>query len=368
MRMFGMELYRIGRKKIAVCGMAAIMLFLLAYFWMSILGGEAVQEGEQIYLRDTGIRRDQEISAGYAGMLTPQKVQRIWDTYGAPLYVAYETTGTNDNFCNEIICKNFGEELIAEGEYPTYALRDGWQEDVRLNGNYYFTYAGGWIYFWDVWLMAFVMVCIYLAVMLSQVFTEDYSLHTADIILPSVHGRGRVWWVRLAAGICYAGISYLVVMLELLLLYGGFYGWEGWKLSIGLASFSMPWFPWNSTTALGTVISAIMLCGGFALLIHVLLTHAVSSCSRKPVGALVVSMLIFIVPFMLRLIFLDALRPTPMVKALYRICVSFPFQFAGVFLSNPGYIKIRLLIIAVTAGAAAAISGYRSYCRHQIGG
>lgn len=366
MRMFGIELYRIGRKKIALLGMAVIMLFLLAYFWMNTLGMEFVYDGEQRYLRESGIRRNQEITAVYEGMLTEETVQEIWDTYGAPFYIDYETTGRNNNFCNDMMNKNFGEEFSGEGGMISYRLCDDWKEDIRLNGEYYFTYAGGWVYFWEVYLMAFVLICIYLAVILSQVFTEDYARHTADIILPTIHGRGRAWWVRLTAGLCYAGISYLAVTLELLLLYGGFYGWDGWKLSVGLSASSMPWFPWNSTTPLGIVIGAIILCGGFAVAIHVLLTCAISACSRRPVGALVVSLLVYTVPVVLRLIFLDSLRITPVLKLLYRICVSFPFQFAGVFLSNPGEVKLQLLATVLVIGVGAIALGCRSYCRHEI--
>lgn len=116
----------------------------------------------------------------------------------------------------------------------------------------------------------------------------------------------------------------------------------------------------------------LYLAGWFAVLVLVGVVQCVSAKSKQSFGALVWSVLIYIGPFAVMRVVLDAM-PMEMVNALgmvnvilHYICYSTPFSYPGSFMQAPGNARLLLTGIAAAAALAGALLGSYSYCHHQV--
>lgn len=371
--MFKTELYRIFSRKTAVLAMLLAMFLTIFYSVMNSYGSEAVVDGGVVYQHGAAIQRDKEIAAEFSGPLTEEKVSAIWEKYGAP-GINHITTeehllelaqnGVNDNFCNRFVARLFCKEVTDETGNITFVLRDDLSESPFLQGSYIFGYTGeGWQWFSDTFLLFWIMVCLVILIALCPTFSDDYSLRTADIILPTAKGRFPLWRTRLGAGWCFATLFYWTSGILLFAEQWSFYGLEGLRVSSDLAGQ----FLYGETPPLWAAIAMMYFGGYLALSVLVAMAMAVSVFCRHTFLSLVWCLAFYLGPFALMRILLDQLPGTLLNVLLHRIIYGLPLSFALVILNAPPVQRWFLLGVEGVLMVVCVFSGILGWCRHQVG-
>lgn len=375
--MLGKEIYRIFSRRIVLFAVIAALVYIIYSNFFDIWG-EAVIDNGNIYRRASAVAKDKEIAAEFAGPLTEEAVREIWEKYGVAVnYLNRNTTeenlvrlaeeGGNDNYCNRFVLGYFAERTVTADGRVTFTLPEDLSGSRYLDGSYYFDYAGdGWGWYWDHLLLIFVMVSVVTIVALSPVFSEDYAFRTADIILPTVKGRGKIWLLRTGSDILFASVYYWFVCAVTFLQELAVYGSEGLRVSCGLTGVPMYWFKDN--TPVWRALLVLHLCGWFSLLVLILTVQAISARCRQSFASVLWSLTAYLAPVAVIECILDNL---PMGRANYWLHIigySTPFFFPGVYIqASPGR-KLLLIVLALTSAFLGAVLGARSWCRHQVRG
>lgn len=373
--MFKTEIYRLLSKKTGLAAMLVAMLFILYFTLGNTVWGEGVIDDGMIYHGREAIAKDKEIAAEFAGPLTVEKVESIWEKYGPPVNYDNRTTtwegmsaaaamGGNDNYCNRFVAREFGQTAIGEDGRNTYVLADGWKESRYLQGNHVFGYEGSMFWYWDRFMMAYVLAHIVIIILLCPVFAEDYAFRTADIILATARGRFFVWKLRAAVGCLLASICYWLACGSVFLLYIAYYGWEGLQVSCGLAG--VPMFFQKDAVPMWEGILVLYLCGWLSAVVLALLVCGISARCRQSFCALVRSLFLYFGPFAVMRVVLDSLPMGWINVLLHYICFSMPFSYPGTCPEAPDSAKPVLTALALAAALVGAVASARGYCRHQV--
>lgn len=373
--MFKTEIYRILSKKTGIAAMVVAMFFIIYFALGNTVWGEGVIDDGKIYHGEEAIAKDREIAAEYAGPLTAQKVEAIWEKYGPPInYDNRSTTlegmnaaaakGGNDNYCNRFVVRMFGQEVEGEDGRISYVLKEGWRESRYLQGDHVFGYAGSTFWYWDRFMMAYILAHIAIIILLCPVFAEDYALRTADIILPTAKGRFRLWRLRVGVGCLLASAYYWLASGSVFLLYIAYYGTEGLGVSCGLVG--VPAFFPKDGLPVGTGLLILYLSGWFTAVVLAVLVCGISAGCRQSFTALVRSLVLYIGPFAVMRVVLDSLPMGRVNALLHYICYSLPFSYPGTFSEAPDSGKAFLTAIALAAALIGAAIGAMRYCRHQV--
>lgn len=374
-KLFWMECRRIFFKKTNLFVLFVSLLAVLVMGASRTLWGESVIDHGQIYYRKDAIALNREIAAEFSGTLTESTVRAIADQYEASeFYMKYHlrwanledaaSSGSSDNYCNRFIYWMFGETVTDENGETAYVLPENLSDNPYLQGDYVFGYAGnGWTGFWDHFMVPYMLVAILIIIALAPMFSEDYSLHISDIVLPTYKGRLALWGTRITAACFSSTIYYWLVcgttFLQMLYLYGP----DGLKVSCLLADMPIYWL--DNAAPLWKVIIQLYLCGWFAILVLTIVVCAVSAKCRQPFLSLIYAALSFIAPFAIDRFLLDALNQNKIVMSLHWICYSSAPYYPFMFLGAPDGKRLLITGIAAAAALAGAVGGAIHYCRHQ---
>ncbi|MCM1541107.1 MAG: hypothetical protein NC121_07590 [Blautia sp.] len=370
------EIYRILSRRIVWLALIVVTAFLIFYD-TRIVTEEGIIDNGKVYLGREAVAHDRMAAEEFAGPLTFETVQAIWEKYGEPVNLeqtAWEELektaepGQYHNYYNNFVVNMFtgvGEAVLEDGEI-TLELAKGLSIDNQyLDGSYTFGYAGrGWSWYWDSFLVTLVLVSLVVIIAFCPVFSEDYAFRTADIILPTVKGRFRLWWQRTGAGVLLASAYYWLMSGILFLFRYWVYGGEGLSVSCGLT-----FVPYDYTRAADPLWKAVLglhLCGWFSVMALVLQIQAISSKCKSSFGSLLWSLAVYLVPYAVVRGILWNLPVTVLNKWLQYFCYSMPLTFSGMFVQAPMSGKRVLLTFAVTVAVAAAGIGCWKWGRHQV--
>lgn len=372
--MFQTEIYKIISRKITlICG-AMIFLFMAFQVHISIIGEEAVISEGRSYVRGAAIQKDKEIAAPYQGAMTMEKVNDIWTRYGKPVDHSMEDPhvdlekgtadpGFEDNYCNRFVAGHFFDQDVSiEGEIIYTPIGEE-RAAVYLDPDLYFTYASGWSYYWDTFLTMFVLVGVLIIIGICPICSEEYALHTADVILTTQKGRGRLFGVKLGAALFFSGATYWCFMGAQFFMHAAAYGTEGLRCSTIFSNS----FQFYRNISLGGTIGLMLLCGWLVQSALTVLVIAVSARNKQTFTSVLWSLLVFLMPAAIVVIVLSQLRRTLAVRLLSFFMYSLPSMlFPARFLEFS--VKYRLAQAGVLAAvtAAAAVYAARRYCRHQV--
>lgn len=367
--MFKMEIYRILSKRLVIIAMV-LCVFLGFYYGMIAVSEEAVVDDGQLYRREQShiaIAKNSEITAQFAGYLTEETVRNIWEKYGAPCryddgvdedaLIREMETGGSYNYCNRLVAKLFCDMEETEDGEIIFSLSENLSENRYLRGDYYFGYAGrGWTWYWDSFLVIFVLVCLVVIVALAPVFSEDYVCRTAGCILPTVRGRMCLWITRTLAGCLFASLFYWLMAGMLFVQQIFFYGTEGLRVSCGLTEVPMFWE--DDAAPLWRAVLLIHFCSWFAVLVLTLLVQGISAKCRQTFSSVLWSLFLFAGPFALLRLVLDKLPMGRLNILLHRIIYSMPFSYTGITLSaSPDWRRFMTgcaLVMALSGGLLGA--------------
>lgn len=163
-----------------------------------------------------------------------------------------------------------------------------WQEKASSLGPFRLDYAGGWqAMAWDSGLLCQVAVLLS-AMCLCRLFSEEHRTRTDQLVLASAKGKTTAFWARWCAGVSFAAGLTLTLSGVYILVYGGFYGLDGfhtalqlWNLGIVPLHLSMGGYV--------LVLLALLVLGCMAMVSLVMLF---SELLRSAVLALVVPFLL----------------------------------------------------------------------------
>lgn len=375
--MIGKELYRILSRRITWIALFVATAFLV-YYGMSSIAEEAVIDNGKVYRGREAIAYDKMITEEFAGPMTFATVQAVLEKYGMPVNPEHTTWkeelrqlaehGGYDNYCNHAVIDLFtgsGEVLAEDGRVNLKLIESLSAENRYLDGSYAFGYTGrGWTWYWDHFLILLVLVSLVVIISFSPVFSEDYASRTADIILPTVKGRFRLWWLRTGTGFLFASVYYWLMSVFLFLLNYLVYGGEGLSVSCGLTY--VPYEFMRDSEPLWKAILGMHLCGWLGMLALVLQIQAISSKCKSSFGSLLWSLAAYLGPFAVVKTILGNLPFGGLNKWLQYFCYSMPLSFSGMFIQAPASGKQVLSTFAVIVAVAAAGLGAWKWGRHQV--
>lgn len=164
--------------------------------------------------------------------------------------------------------------------YPlTEGERAYWQGKASSLGPFTLDYAGGWqAMAQDSGLLCQVAVLLS-AMCLCRLFSQEHRTRTDQLVLASAKGKTTAFWARWAAGCSFAAGLTLALSGVYILVYGGFYGLDGFSTALQLWSggtlplhLSMGGFV---LVLLALLVLGCMAMGGLVMLISELLRSAV---------------------------------------------------------------------------------------------
>lgn len=370
------EIYRIFSRKITLLALVLSTAFLIYYGTFRIVEEAVIQNGE-VYRYDEAVAQDKIIAEEFAGPLTIETVQAIWEKYGAS--VNLETVIINEelrklaeqggyaNYCNGFVTRRFADSIVLDNGEEVLALK-GEEELAKsryLDGSYTFGYVGkGWSWYWDQLLMTLMLTSIVVIIAFSPVFSEDYAFRTADIILPTVRGRWGLWRLRIGVGFLFASVYYWIMSAYMFLLNYAFYGGSGLSVSCGLTFLGYDWT--RDSDPVWMALLTMHLAGWFSMLVLVLQIQLISFRCKSSFRSLLWCLAAYLGPIAVVNTILNNFPFSEPIKWLKYFCYSMPLSFSGMFSQAPLASKRVLLVTALSTAAASAVLGAVGWSRRQV--
>lgn len=371
------EIYRILSRKIVLLALAVATAFLL-YFGTFRIAEEVVIENGEVYRYSAAVAHDKMIAEEFAGPLTLETVQAIWEKYGEPVNYEHHflrdedllplaKQGGYDNSCNTLVARLFTHSVTQDDGKDILILK----EDTELSGNpyvngsYTFGYVGkGWTWYWDQLLMTLILTSIVVIIAFSPVFSEDYAFRTADIILPTVRGRFQIWRMRTEAGFLFVSVYYWLMSAYAFLSNYMIYGGNGLSVSCGLTFMPYDWT--RDSDPMWKAILILHLAGWFSMLVLVLQIQAISSKCKTSFMSLLWSLAAYLGPIAVIRTILDNFPVNRLLMWVKHFGYSMPFSFSGMFIQAPSSSKKITLIFALVTAVVTAVLGAVGWSRHQV--
>lgn len=369
-KLFQEEFRKIASRKIVWIG-----LFLLLAFVRYRLGTElkvysVTINGKNIYGMEA-VEEDKKIAAQYAGPLTEETVQKIYDRYGF-YYYDMNTGEPKGNFCSQFITERMTNLNQIGGDNPEeIRFYQGEEREINaaplLEGDLWFDYVKGWSDLKEtygiliVWGLAIVFL-----VGLSPVFSEEYTLRTADILLTTQRGKKSLIWIKMAAALSFTLIIFTAVTFYVWAIYLKVFGTQGLDASPILIGAGSASFGYHTETIKGFFLLSFGLgIAGFLLMTGMVL--AASALCKNAFMTVVISLAVFLFP----VVWIKAIGPMWMFgitlfKAVNHFMVSMPVYLLTQwgFAFTKKQIAIHMAI-ALAVGIISVILGYRSYRDYQ---
>lgn len=371
------EIYRILSRKITLLALVVATAFLLYYGTFRITEEIVIDDGE-IYRYSEAVVHDKMIAEEFAGPLTMETVQAIWEKYGEPVnykqhflrdedLLPLAKQGGYDNYCNTLVARFFVNNITQDNGNDILILKGDTElsENRYLNGRYTFGYAGkGWIWYWDQLMMTLTLTSIVVIIAFSPVFSEDYAFRTADIILPTVRGRFQIWRMRTGAGFLFASVYYWLMSAYAFLLNYVIYGGEGLSVSCGFTFLPYDWT--RDSDPVWKAILIMHLAGWFSMLVLILQIQAISSKCKSSFMSLLWSLAAYLGPIAVIRTILDNFPVNRLLMWVKYFGYSMPLSFSGMFTQAPSSSKRILLIFALVTAVVTAVLGTVGWIRHQV--
>jgi len=230
------ELYKIVSRKIVKIGFAAVIFCILAIFAVIGPPGERSVLGEDGGAVKTGfaaIAQDQELAERYEGILTDEIVERMAEE--CYFLKIVDGAAVNANYVNKALA-NYGlTNAASRGENATATIPIADSEMGRLTDKpIHFGYIQGWRVLYTLMSVGFILLCILIMVAVVPVFSEEYALKTAPVLLTTEYGKSRDVAAKIIASVLFSLSVLLVCAVFMFLLCGFCYGFGGLECFAGM--------------------------------------------------------------------------------------------------------------------------------------
>ncbi len=227
-----------------------------------------------------------------------------------------------------------------------------------------YEYSGGYYRYAAVMYSTAFTVAAAVAIMISGIFSDEYTSGADNLILSSKHGKGLVIGAKLLAafGVAEALILFLIAVSYIEVM--AVWGISGADAALILLANG---FEYPITIGQSALLYSICMLGG--ILLYAALTSFFSAAFKTPFNTIVVMAIILIVPMFIVIpdsaplwVFrLEQLLPTNMM-AFWGAMGEFQYEIFGVVI--PPY--VFLPVFALIVSCICACLSYRIFKRHQV--
>lgn len=395
--LYGYELRKIVKRKIVWVSVFIMLIIILVSIGAPLIGtyyaeGNAVDTNYHMFQMNRAYQKSldgrqidqtllEEMKAGYEKIPSGTKAYSFteeYQTYARPYSVIFnfvrQTTGMTTQ---EMLKWKASEQdmyakrqAMLENEWKNSFLtqeeRDFWKkQEAALKWPVRFQYKEGYWQLFDCVNTIGLMTIVVVTVCLSNVFTEEHSRKTDQLILSSKYGRAVIYWAKLFAGITFCVI--LSLLFNAVAFGAAFvlYGSEGFFSAFQLiyADYSCP-----MTTGEAVLISYAMLLivcvftGVFVMMVSELFCSGVATLSLV-VGMILLSMF-FNIPEQYRI--------------LYQLWSYLPSEFAAVwnifslqtvpFFGKNLFAWQAVPVLYLFLGGIFGLIGKRAFTSYQVKG
>lgn len=366
------EVYKIACRKIIWLGLFLLLLFVSMRLFAEKSNYTVTIDG-QVYRGQEAIDQDRALTAKYAGILTEAKVQQIYHDFGFYYYDEARDVSAG-NFCNEYITNKMTNYNYIDPEHAEtvqFLQGDAWEQNAAplLKGNIQFDYTYGWNDLKETHSLLMIMALLVIFIIgISPVYSEEYTLKTADILLTTQRGKKNGIWMKITAALFLTAAVYCIFSLYLWLIYRIVYGTQGLDASPVLIGIGMTPDGFCPADIRGFFQLSFVL-GLTGVLLLTSITLAISALCRNAFLTVVISLAIFFVPYVwmnVLAVMFPLLFHTDLSKAVSHFMVSMPFYLPV----NWGFnFSIKQLGmhggIAAAVGIFSAVLGYWKYRNYQ---
>ena len=324
----------IGKKTTRILFVMGIIL-IAAYFFLFQFGYASV-----FYNYDTGkmdtvsgfaaIEQRKETAAMFDGKLTTDTLalmeKKIEEAKAA-------TAAQDENSAFSAL--HVYRDQAAMLEYMTEA--DGKTKSIEEAYPNHSSVILGYCDGWDKMLSSMgsvlsILMCLFVVITLSPVFSEEYSCHTDSVIYAARYGKTKLVTAKIIASLEAVVGIYLLFVLIHAVLYIGIYGVQGWNVSIQ-SSLHYASSAYPLTFLQMFLISVVLnLLGIVAITI---ITLFISAKLNAPVTSLIASCVVCFLP-----VLFDFTESVPLLQKLQEVCPIFMLHMNGVFAAVKTYIGI----------------------------
>ncbi len=367
MNIFCYESGKIWTKKIVLFGLLLMLAWLIFYFYVTSKDYTCVVDGV-VYRGMDAARMDREITKQFEGQLTEETAQAIVDQYGFSVYEMNDDKGyyRDGNFCNHWVT----DHLTPYTETYDYTadeleLYSGDQIDQLkeyTENQLYFAYCEGWRQMMMTLDMVLILINFVIIIAVANVFTEEYALKTAPILLTTRHGKKKDIIMKILAALAFSVALYIIVCGATILSYSVFFGTDGLNASGALIGYMKPDMMGLFGNSIGASVGEILLLGLISVIMSTCITLAVSAICKQPFTSILCGLGMLILPY-IYVAYIHPMLPLNIVTAwIERLARWFPIFLpvrilGSVFFSALGF----ALFICLLAGCL----GYRRYKNYQ---
>lgn len=376
MKILQTELYKIYSRKIIYIGLLAGVLFLGFYFWVSVLGEEYVYEDGTCYRRMEAVEKNKEIVGKYSGPLTREKALDVIAAYGWTVNADELETdpdtgdarkGYYENAVNRFVTERLSTRRTGKEE-PKLA-DDTVIPEINSLMDGTLMYMGGEVWgqdFMEMHLMARLILAVLTVIAIAPVFSEEYSLGTASVLMTTEHGRGQgVCW-KAAAGLIFSIVLYVVITGTLFAAFAGVYGLGGLKSS-GELIFPDLFYRGTSKGPAGILLLRYLAAGLTAITGTAGITLFISSRCRQTFRSLIWSLAVYLLPLVMYSIVLSMLRMTRVTYLLRQLVLGFTLFFPLMEVSSmPASSRWCEYGLLIGVTVLCIIQGCRYYSKYQV--
>lgn len=256
-------------------------------------------------------------------------------------------------------------EYVIENSKISKNMRAYWQKCMdRSPEALTYEYSGGYYRFVTIMYTTAIMAGAAIAIILSGIFSEEYTSGADSLILSSRHGKGLVIGAKLFAAFAISAV--LIILLTVIsyaetMIVWGTSGADGQLVLMGNI------FPYNITIGQSALLYSI--CALAACIFFAAITAMLSAILKAPFNTIVIMAILLIAPMFLSVpdeapiwvLTLNNLLPTNMM-AFWGAMYEYQYEIFGLII--PPYVFIP--IFAAAASCVCVYFAYRAFKRHQI--
>ncbi len=347
------ELRKIFSKRLTQIAFIAVLLLSFLLGFVGFRDKHAWDGSGHEGSGKAAVEIDQEIAAGYGGILTDEKVQQMMSDFTPKI----DLHGMNAAYLhqNSIQSAAFARFSDTNGSWNGLTVSDVFgDEEIRIG------YVDGWLSTSKNMVKVFIVLSLAIIMMTAPVFSGEYE-GVDSIILTSKYGKTKCASAKAIASTLAAVLTTALITAFNIIISLAFYGKSGWDCSILFApiEYVEGFIPFNITC--GTLLKYQIILAFTCTISVTGITLLISAVSKKQTAALIVSVAIYLFPVLLPISETNPLfryigllpvyhaqavslmsvkqMSSNMLYAIWAIPVAFMFLGIGIFVSRRAFAK-----------------------------
>lgn len=356
----------LSRTSIKILFIAGIFITLVYFFFFQFFYQTVYYDYESEKM-DTvsgfqSIQQRKEIAALFEGDLTQDTLKKIEAKLAA---AKTETINKDENSKFSAIYVYRDQAAILEYLINSDGTMKSIEEGYTNSKPIILGYCDGW----DNLLSSMgsilsIIMCLIIIIGISPVFAEEYAYHTDSVLCAARYGKSKLIIAKIIASLQSVIVMYAIYVWTYIILYGVFYGLEGYNVSIQASMhYSASTYEMNFIQMFLSTV-ALNILGIIAL---TLITLFFSSKMNSSASALIISCIICFLP-----VIFDFSESIPLLQKIQEICPIFMMHVNGVFAKMQKYAGIIQPIIMIGFNTVLTAVFYEftkhTFEKHQVTG